>query len=182
MFRVYKIIWILILLLIVSCKDKNTQLNHFFKELQNNIESEKFLNYVKTLPEDSLHLISGILYGEVKMVITDSKSIEEIDKIIIDSLVEKLNIEEKVEVLVIAFQKYLNDEKYDLDQIKDNVVELQKMREIEQKKEEKIKIKKLIEIIKTNNSNWNIGDTLDLDFELSSDGNYKTIMVHSHLL
>ncbi len=146
----------------ISCKNENSKLITDFEELEEFIESQQFLDHLKTLPEDSLYLISGIFYGEVTSMVDEPKKTNKRLLITIDSLIEKYNLEGRIEVLGIAFQNYLNRKDFNIENIESRVMRLQEIRDFDQKEKEESKKRELSKIIELNDLEWNLGDTLNL--------------------
>lgn len=170
------VLLLFLLLLLIACKNENAALIDDFERLEESIESDRFLHNLKTLPEDSLHRVAGIFYGEVTSMIKDLKRKKEKHPETIDSLITKLNREQKIEILVIAFQKYLNGVGFNLENIENQVSKLREIRRLEEKRQRK----ELIKLIEGNDLKWEPGDTMNLIFQLKEKEGYRTIFFNRY--
>lgn len=164
---------ILVLCFIVSgCTNQKSKLSGFFNKIEKGIQDSELLLKIKSTPQDSLSKILPIFIAIYKHNFLKEKDYwYNINRDRFANLSEPL----KNEILLLSFQKYLNNKEIDLDRIKIGVIEAYHNRE-----EEKIKIKlkhenELKTIIEINNFSCKLGDTINIYLPLMGTRDYYTI-------
>lgn len=94
----------------------------------------------------------------------------------IDTIFTDNNLLDKEIVLIYGFHKYLNDEKYSIKQLKNEIALMAKNREIEQNIISKRENRELVERININNNNWFVNDTINLVFNVSEENSHRYVI------
>lgn len=109
-----------LLLFFISCTQKTSHLDLFFGKLVNHINNELILNDIKSYSQDSLHLMLGVFGSEYNELVEKLKYEQEWQSPLDSSLIIPY-WSSRNQILLFAFQKYLNQETIDLDEIQNKI-------------------------------------------------------------
>lgn len=160
---------------IISCGNNETILIEHLKSLEQSIDSEKLISILKTHHEDSISNLLPLLSPQLNKL-NKNKSLWPIEKQNeLANYLKSYELNLQDEIIIIAFIKYLNNRKLDIDKINQTVIhnsnEFRKKVEIESKLFEQTKSKN----IKFNFNNFNVQDTLNLILQLQIENEEKHV-------
>lgn len=172
--------WVFLMIFLFSCTNKKSTyypIKECFEKIEKNIKNDKALNHMKTCSLDSLTYVFPIFKREFEKIQEKTDCNRQIEDFFdLHSIPNNPVLRD--EVLILAFQKYLNQYKIDLNEIQDEI----KGKKLIKVKREKIEEQKLLGIIRENNSNWSKGDTIDIVLQLSGKGDRKQVFYRHHSL
>lgn len=166
-------IFCIIILFSTSCVENNREINNLFNALEKQINNEKVLNHIKTFHQDSSNLLLPIFSPQYRDLKEVYFSIEE------DTFTDS-SLYSDEEIMLFAFQKYLNQQPIDLGVIQDEVKESKMRLKIKRDKKEVLYKERLEEIIRTNNLKWQEGDTINVLLQVDNDSGYNSIYYRSY--
>lgn len=164
------------ILLLISCKSNPNVLNEYLKRLDKSIsESER----VKIKQSSNLDSLFNIIFqnnvGFVKKF--DSVSVE-IDKYLFNSL-QIEDIDSRRLVLLIAYQKNLNNNKINLVEIKKEVSEYTNLIKNQFNDKAKLEERNLFEISRRNFDKFRIGDKMSLLLPVELNGSENNVYLYN---
>lgn len=160
---------LMFLILFFSCS-KDSRLPNFLKKLESNIGNEIVIEAIKQSNKDSLIFILPVFRVEYLRLTQKLDNKDKISDLIKSNLTEPFFASNE-EILLFAFHRYLNQQKLDLEQIQVEIQQTRTAHKEKMKREKEFHEKELINLIKANNSKWNIGDTLSIILDIDSGSN-----------
>lgn len=164
--------------LLFGCSQDRTIFS-FLEKLESNIENELIIEAIKHSNKDSLRFILPVFRVEYYKLIERHDIENEINNIIKSSL-NKSFFASNEEILLFAFHGHLNQRKMDLEQIQNEIQQIRRALKEKMKRDEALYEKEAINLIKLNNSKWNVGDTLSVTLEVGRDNGKHLIYYKSY--
>lgn len=172
-----------VILITISCKKSNSQLDSFFHELELKIDNEKAIFKFKNLPKDSLLSFFEKFSKEFYLVYGDSLHYKTVNNFLNTKNISP-DLEVRMPVLIFAFQSKLKYKNIYIESIVNDVQKYFEKIDSAYKIEEKINYLQILKNIQINNKEWNPGDTLEvlLPVETGVDEKKTTFYYHEYSL
>lgn len=168
-----KVSILITLIFVLGCKAKRTPIDAFFISLNNSL-SENEKSEVKNC-EDIGCLTLFVQSKAQKKILTSYEPLEgEITQLLLDSFkIDKS--QDRVRALILAYQKKLKNQSIDFFEIKNEIIQFDKLAEDKYLNGLKEEIQVQNKIARNNYERFKEGDVVNLLYPLSKDGNYKGV-------
>lgn len=141
-----------------------------FEKIKKSFEREEILNYIKVYPQDSLPYVYPFFLRACEQFQKEMDCQKEIEDWLDTNLIPT-DRTLRDRIIILAFQKYLNNKEIDLEEIQFEIREERKRIA----EEEKLLEQRLLNNIYLNDSLWTKGDTLDIFLQVDDHGKSKSV-------
>jgi len=164
-----KLQFLLLSFCIFSCVEENSEIKKIFISFEEGVQNRNILIPIQTSSQDSLSSLLSVFSAEYRPFLEKrypSKNKNELLKTLSD-----LHVPTNHEIMLFAFQKYLNQQPINLDVIRKEIKELEIKFRQKITKENNLNEQLHSTIIQNNNLNWNVGDTIDVILQVHNINN-----------
>lgn len=165
--KIYKILFLPIMVLFISCHKTNT-LEDFFKVFENRIENKNELLEFKNASKDSVDVLFKLISKPFIQVYRDSTQFEGINKFFNDNGVTP-DDRTRGRILIFGFHRFINDEQINLTALTSEVKRIDEYRERLREKERRREEEPYLKIVKASNELYSKGDTMNIILPVSFD-------------